>query len=47
MPLVIAPEPRPSEGGDGLDAFLEQYPAVHRDQAQAAMQLMRDALLSA
>lgn len=35
------------EGGDGLDAFLEQYPAVRREQAEAAIRVMREALLSA
>ena len=33
--------------GDGLDEFLDQYPSVSREQALAALGLMRDALLSA
>lgn len=32
--------------GDGLDEFLEQYPSVSREQALAALDLMRDALLA-
>lgn len=35
------------EGGDGLKVFLDQYPAVRREQAEAAIRVMRDALLSA
>jgi uncharacterized protein (DUF433 family) len=33
--------------GDGLDEFLVQFPAVSREQARAALDLMREALLSA
>ena len=32
--------------GDGLDEFLEQYPSVSREQALAALAVMRDALLT-
>jgi len=35
------------EGGDGLDLFLDQYPTVSREQAEAAKAIMRQALLSA
>ena len=35
------------EGGDGLELFLDQYPTVSRDQAEAAVAIMRHALLSA
>jgi uncharacterized protein (DUF433 family) len=35
------------EGGDGLELFLDQYPTVSRDQAEAAVAIMRQALLSA
>lgn len=35
------------EGGDGLDLFLDQYPTVKREQAEAAVAIMRQALLSA
>ena len=34
------------EGGDGLDLFLDQYPTVSREQAEAAMAIMPQALLS-
>jgi uncharacterized protein (DUF433 family) len=30
--------------GDGLEAFLDQYPSVSREQALATLDLMRDAL---
>jgi uncharacterized protein (DUF433 family) len=30
--------------GDSLDEFLEQFPSVSRAQAQAALELARDAL---
>ena len=30
--------------GDSLDEFLEQFPSVSREQAQAALELARDAL---
>lgn len=33
--------------GDGLDEFLDQYPSVSREQALAALDRMRDALLAA
>jgi uncharacterized protein (DUF433 family) len=33
--------------GEGLEEFLDQYPSVSRDQALAALDLMRDALLAA
>jgi uncharacterized protein (DUF433 family) len=32
--------------GDGLEVFLEEFPSVSREQALAALDLMRDALLS-
>lgn len=32
-------------GGDGLDEFLDQFPAVSREQALTALDLMRDSLL--
>ena len=32
--------------GDGLDEFLAQFPSVSREQALAALDLMRDALLA-
>jgi uncharacterized protein (DUF433 family) len=35
------------EGGDGLELFLDQYPTVSRDQAKAAVAIMRRALLTA
>ncbi len=31
-------------GGDSLDEFLRQFPSVHREQAQAALVLAREAL---
>lgn len=31
-------------GGDSLDEFLDQFPSVTREQAQAALELARDAL---
>jgi uncharacterized protein (DUF433 family) len=30
--------------GDSLDEFLDQFPSVSREQAQAALELARDAL---
>lgn len=33
-------------GGDTLDAFLEDFPSVAREQAEAALDLARDALTS-
>jgi uncharacterized protein (DUF433 family) len=30
--------------GDSLDEFLEQFPSVSREQAQAALELAREAL---
>jgi uncharacterized protein (DUF433 family) len=35
------------EGGDTLDEFLRQFPSVTRAQAVAALDLARDALLTA
>ena len=35
------------EGGEGLDLFLDQYPTVSREQAEAAIAIMRQALMSA
>ena len=35
------------EGGDTLDEFLRQFPSVTRAQAIAALDLARDALLTA
>lgn len=32
--------------GDGLEEFLDEYPSVSREQALAALDLMRDALLA-
>jgi len=32
------------EAGDSLDRFLDQFPTVSREQAQAALELARDAL---
>ena len=34
------------EAGDRLDEFLESFPAVSREQAIAALELARDALVS-
>ena len=34
------------EGGDTLDDFLRQFPSVKREQAIAALDLARDALLA-
>lgn len=34
------------EGGEGLDLFLDQYPTVSREQAEMAVAIMRQALLS-
>ncbi len=34
------------EGGEGLELFLDQYPTVSRVQAEAAVAIMRQALLS-
>ena len=34
------------EGGDTLDEFLRQFPAVRREQAMTALQLARDLLLA-
>lgn len=31
-------------GGDSLDEFLRQFPSVRREQAQAALDLAREAL---
>lgn len=35
------------EGGHPLDDFLEDFPSVNRDQAVAALELAREALLRA
>jgi uncharacterized protein (DUF433 family) len=32
--------------GDGLEEFLDQYPSVSREQALAALDVMREALLT-
>lgn len=34
------------EAGDSLDRFLDQFPTVSRDQAVAALELARDALVA-
>ena len=34
------------EAGDPLDTFLDDFPSVTRDQAVAAIELARDAVLS-
>ena len=34
------------EGGDTLDEFLHQFPSVTREQAVAALELARDALVT-
>ncbi len=34
------------EAGDSLERFLGQFPTVSREQAQAAIELARDALLT-
>jgi uncharacterized protein (DUF433 family) len=34
------------EGGDTLDEFLRQFPSVRRDQAVAALDFARDAVLT-
>jgi len=34
------------EGGESLDAFLHQFPSVRREQAIAALEAARDALLT-
>ena len=34
------------EAGDSLDVFLNSFPSVTRDQAVAAIELARDALIS-
>ncbi len=34
------------EAGDSLDRFLDQFPTVSRDQAVAALELARDALMA-
>ncbi len=33
------------EGGDPLDTFLDDFPSVKREQAQAILALFKDALL--
>ena len=34
------------EGGESLDEFLRQFPSVRRDQAVAALEIARTALLA-
>ena len=34
------------EAGDPLERFLDQFPTVSREQAQAALELARDALVT-
>ena len=34
------------EAGDSLDRFLDQYPTVSREQALAALEIARDALMA-
>ncbi len=34
------------EGGETLDEFLRQFPSVRREQAVAALELARDALVT-
>lgn len=34
------------KGGDPLDEFLDDFPSVSRDQAVAALELAKDALLA-
>ena len=34
------------EGGDTLDEFLDNFPTVSREQAIAALELMRETLVS-
>lgn len=34
------------EAGDSLDRFLDQFPTVTREQAQAALEMARDALIA-
>ena len=34
------------EGGETLDEFLRQFPSVHREQAIAALEIARDAVLT-
>lgn len=34
------------EGGETLDEFLRQFPSVKREQAIAALEIARDAVLS-
>ena len=34
------------EGGESLDEFLRQFPSVKREQAIAALEIARDALLN-
>lgn len=34
------------EGGDSLDDFLEHFPSVRREQAIAALELLRETLLA-
>ncbi len=34
------------EGGDSIEIFLEDFPSVRREQAMAALELLREVLLS-
>ncbi|MGH2531834.1 MAG: DUF433 domain-containing protein [Thermomicrobiales bacterium] len=34
-------------GGDSLDEFLDQFPSVRREQAEAALEIAREALETA
>ncbi len=34
------------EGGDSIDEFLDDFPSVRREQAIAALEILREALLS-
>jgi uncharacterized protein (DUF433 family) len=34
------------QGGDTIDDFLDSFPSVRREQAMAALELLRDILLS-
>lgn len=34
------------EAGDSLERFLDQYPTVSREQALAALEIARDALMT-
>ena len=34
------------QGGDSIDEFLDNFPSVRREQAVAALEILRDVLLS-